>query len=94
VGCRARQILDNSGEEPAKLGAVPSRSRQRLTYGAFLKAIRDQAGFRLKVASAFAYFAALWSENGAPDALLVEGFTLLGGATLGYGFWRWWMRRR
>jgi hypothetical protein len=63
------------------------------SYGSFLRAIRGKPGNRLHGLSALCFLIALWLNNGAHDALIVGGSTLLAGATLGYMYWRWWVSR-
>ena len=63
-------------------------------YGDFLRAIREEPGFRLQLVSCGALAAALASTNGVEYALIVVACTLAGCLTLGYPIWRWIARRR
>jgi hypothetical protein len=66
----------------------------RYTYGDFLRAIRDQPGFRWTLVAFIATTASLGRSKGPEYALLVAGCSLAGVFTLGYPAWRWIARRR
>jgi hypothetical protein len=65
-----------------------------LTYGSFLRAIRDQPGLLWKLAMFLAFTAALGIGKGSEYALMLAGYGLAAVFTLGYPVWRWIARRR